>query len=710
MRDLLEIESVRLIHSNGSPNSYTLNQIYIPGNIEHQARGIFVLLLQDSSTANGEFVSSLSTTLIRDYYKPGTPQGIDGFERVLLHVNDVLVKDTTHPGITGCIALLFDNEIHLTFIGTPQATLLRNDELIRLTEVPKTNESVPQTFSIITSGEVMENDTLVILTGILQSTQSEIEDAILFGATQKPLYETGRALARILKTQDEHQFEAICIGFNDRPTGARIIALDKSLETTEEKIARFRVKISWLISIIKPFVSNLNLKLQSLVIRKTNKPLVNSGPGAQEEPDHNQLTPTVKLDGLLSNDTIVQNNAIQADFAIKNYKQVKINQTELSPVQSPAPGWWNWFKTVESHFITQRSLYLLGAIVAILIIAIVIFNRITRPPEPIISTAERDAIINQATIAAREADTAQAQDDTNKAIQELSKIESLLSKLTPDTQNETSKALALRSQEVLNKLTNTVVLTPNPEITTSQSALSRIILTPTNQYVFGTDVIVQKINSTGLEKLPFEPVTFVDAVAMNGQKNIAILTKKDTSFQVWNLDVTNNSIKEIKRNDGKPWPESRIIASFESNIYLVGSKITKALPASDSYRVVTFQGDPATSDVTSLLTNGSVFYGLEGDKHLIRIASNTPKTGLKPFGVPEDFWPKSFTRLIESGKEGQILLFDATTKRIVIVSTDGGYKGQFILKKSDDLVDCSRLMTKLSCVTSSNTIVTFSIP
>lgn len=707
MRDLLAIESVRLIHSNGSPNSYTLNQVYIPNNSDHQDRGIFVLLLHDPSTSNGEFVASLSTSVIRDYYKPGTPSGIDGLERVLLRVNEILARNTSHPGITGSIALLFDNEIHLTFIGTPQVALVRNEELIRLIETPAESETPSQTFSVITSGEVKENDILVLVTGITEATQAETEEAIAFGTTQHPLYESGRALAKILKSSNEHQFEAICLGFSFTTKGERIIALDKSLETIEEKVARIRLKLAAIISILQPHITNLNNRIKTLVVRQ---PKVTPESNTPTLPDPISSPPSPQFDGLLSSPVTDQTSTPNADFEVKNYKQIKPAQNQESSISLGPTHKINWFSAIESRFITKRSLYLLGAIFAVLAIGIVIFNRITRPPEPVVSIVERDAIVEQATAFAREADTAQAEDNTAKAIQELLKIEPLLAKLTPDTQNEKSKALAIRTKEILEKLTNSIVLTPNPEITSSQSPLSRIILTPTSQFVFGPDVIVQKTASAGLEKLPFDQVSFVDAVPMNGQKNIVILTKKEAAFQVWNLDVTSNAIKEIKRSDAKPWPESRLISSFESNIYLVGSKITKAIPTADAYRVVTFGGDPATSDVTSLLTNGSVFYGLESNQHLIRIASNTPKTGLKLFGVPDDFWPKSFTRIIESGKEGQLLLLDVATKRIMILTTDGGYKGQFILKTNEDLIDCSRQTTKLSCITPSNKIITFTIP
>ncbi|HEY1074884.1 MAG TPA: hypothetical protein VGE59_04315, partial [Patescibacteria group bacterium] len=211
----MKIESVRLIHAQGVPNHYVANQVYQPLDEDHRKRGSFAILLNHAHTTQGAFIASLINTLIREYYRNHTPDLLTSFEQTLVRLNEQIRQYTrsrdTIGAIDGVIALLAGDEVHLTHIGKPLAYLSRGSELLELVETADAKEGETPNFSVITSGEIQTDDVLILLTN-LESTENLKHD-IPFSLLQTPLFEAGRAFARIKRGQGERAFESVFIRF-----------------------------------------------------------------------------------------------------------------------------------------------------------------------------------------------------------------------------------------------------------------------------------------------------------------------------------------------------------------------------------------------------------------------------------------------------------------------------------------------------------------
>lgn len=711
MRQELSAESVRIVHANGQPNSYTLNQVYIPNDPAHREKGIFFILVTDHSTRNGEFVSSLSTTLIRDYFRHGAAQGIDGFEHALFRVNEqIRANNPTPTHLQGVICLLFKNEIHLSYIGGPQAILLRHNEPMNLAEdSDKANQDSPA-FSVITSGEVNQSDSLALIVNLTQMSVHQSGESLQFSLTQQPLSESGRALARIFKDTGNGAAEAILLSLTLENPTSHSIAIDKSLETNQERLHRIQTKVAGVVATLSPHAKRFLDTSKRLYQTKLYKSESNPAETSQNSEPKELHKPAPRLDGV--REDVKQEPPI--DYFVKSYKQATKHQqdhpptNEATPEQAEQP--YRPFRLAFLKTIKPRTLYFLFGVVAVLIIAITLFNRLSAPPKVNQTAQERDALVEKATALAREADAASAEDNTAKAIEKLIETQNLLKELDPKLSNEKSKALTKRSTELIAKLTNTNTLTSSSPPVTLTTLPLRILATPSTRFIFSQpNSVIAEANST-LSPIEFPNPTILDATFFNQQKNIAILTENNGTNQLWNLDTTTKSITEIKRSDTKPWPKAHHVASFDTNLYLIGDTITKAITSGSNYRVVAVKDTESTKNITSLIANGSSLFGLDSNRLITRITTSAPRTPIRLFGLPESFWPQGYSRIISSQIDGQLYLFDRESQRVTVVTSDGGYKKQFVLNSSTKLIDCDYTTTAFVCATDDKTILTFPTP
>lgn len=692
-------DSVRLVHSHGLPQEYTVNQVYVPTDERLRGRGMFFILVNHRATQSGEAISSAVTLLIRDFYRPGTTGGLDGFEHALLRVNEQVRRMTTvaEPEISGVIVLLADSEIHVTFIGRGGAFLVRDASVLVLAAEAKTKPGAAA-FSVITSGEIKIGDTLFLLAGLNCLDEDWIKQSLLFTAGQTPVKESGRALARILLAQDERTAEAIVTRFNSTPGEIEIIALDKSLDTPAEKIDRWRTRAQAVASLISPVAKVVWTGVSRLRARALPTPVVAETPADAAEPS--------RLDGVGPGPS-----KELANFAVMTYKRTtSLAPVPVSPVTAGVIGRVGTF--IGQRRLKTRTGLVLAATVILTIVGIAAYNRLAGPKTEQAKTtaAERDALVKQAETLARAADAAQAQDDPTTAIAKLLEAQTIIDKIPAKWQNETSQALGRRAASILTKLTRTVELKPAVTVAVANQPV-KLVFGGGAVYVFGGAPVATKVKDGASESVILGEVTFLDAVAFDGGKQIAALVADSGGVShLVRLDPNRpQPVAPIERTDGQPWPPARLIASYQSNLYLAGATIIKAIPGGDKYQMVKFTSDADTSSVSSLLNNGTVFYALENNQ-INRLAANSPKTAIKFFGVPESFWPKKITRLIESGQEGVLLLLDAPARRLISISTDGGYKGQYRLVGDAPLIDCTKADHAFACVTATKTVETYPLP
>lgn len=716
----MKIESVRLIHAQGVPNHYVANQIYQPLDEDHRKRGSFAILLNHADTTQGAFIASLINTLIREYYRNHTTDLLTSFEQTLVRLNEQIRQYTrsrdTIGSINGVIALISGEEVHLTHIGSPLAYLSRGSDLVELVEASPLKEGDIPSFSVITSGEIQTEDVIVLITNL--GSSEGLKGDIPFSLMQSPLFEAGRAFARIKRQQGERAFESVFIRFNQESEETTQVYIDRSLETTTEKLDNAKkvaaIHTSFFITGLKVVGESVTktklLKLKSKVTETNDATFLETEESHQvmtEEADTDIEPHVTSAPHLQTSPSTPHTN--ESGFQVHTYWQGKSAPTPLQELEEAGAA----LQTTRPPLLVSRSqlwnrvntrtLYLLLGCLAVLGLSVKIVNTVLKhTPDTSQAIAERDAFITQAEEAARKAEAALVSDDNASAISNLIAAQGFIAKINDKNQTETSRSIATRASEKIDALTKTTQLTQTKATQSLPASGKQVVTTANGSYVLTHDNTLFKYTDTGLKPITSLPAGFklTEAVPYENFQKLALYgTTSDAIPTVLSIVTVTDEMSTVARNDGQPWPVTKHIASFEANLYFVGDTMSKAIPKDGAFRVIPYANNESTKNVTSIINNGFAFYALEDSKNLVRIAANTANTPVKLYGVPDGFLPVATNRLISTRKDGSLYLLDTSGQRILEVSTDGAYRQQFKLPKNDTFTDCDATEKEFICTT-----------
>lgn len=736
----MRFESVRLIHAQGVPNHYIYNQVYLPSDEDHQKRGIFIVLIDHINTKEGMFITSLVNTLIREYYRLSSADLLSDFEQSLIRLNTQIQSyaTTRNDGLpfelNGTIALFANDEVHLSHIGRPLAYLFREDGLMTLSD---SDESASSGFSMITSGEIKLNDILVLISSL--NNPDSVNDDILFALTQSPLYEAGRAYARILKQKLERNAEAMIVRFNETDVTAQQIYVDRSLESLSEKLATYQEKFTHHSALVLDGGKFLVEKSKTLKKPATATVAVAPPPTelAPEKPVHEESfdefiheeTPIEEThDGIATpiHDEVTDDGPYQVrhywqggDSSPHEEPEEPSETTPKKAPHEPAP------VIREASDVTSRTtglslpqiklrprtFYILLGVFFLLFVAIKTINNVAvkSGAAPAKQTAqERDAIIEKAQAAFRDGEAAQVQDNTTTAMANFVTTLDLLKTITEKNQNETSKTLAMRAEKSLNELTKTTQLSSTTKAQSINDTPKLIVASANGTFIFSGKTI-QKYAADSVTPITNAPSSVVIAATpYDDNKKLALLTENQEAYS---LDSSSGEIKPLTRTDGQAWPKSHLITSYQSNLYFVGDTMYKATPSGDKYKVVAYNKETSTKDITSIVNNASnaFFYAVEKPKTVLRIATNSPKNVVNLSGLPDKLMPESLDRIYTNNKDGLLYLFDAKGQRILVFNDGGSYRQQYKLPTDTTYNDCALLNNALTCVGENKQIKSFNL-
>ncbi|HEY1074962.1 MAG TPA: hypothetical protein VGE59_04730, partial [Patescibacteria group bacterium] len=413
----------------------------------------------------------------------------------------------------------------------------------------------------------------------------------------------------------------------------------------------------------------------------------------------------------------VHNSTEEGDFRVHTYWQGKTSvsphveeieeaETELYQTRPPlVTSQVNIWKRTQ-----PRTLYLLLGCLAVLGLTIKVVNTVLKhTPDTSQAIAERDSLITQAQESARKAETALVSDDKTTAIAEFLASQDFLAQISDKNQTETSRSLAARTSEKIDTLTKTTQLSQTQSAQSLPTASKQVTTTANGTYILTHENTLYKYTATELTPLTTLPTGFAltEAVPYENLQKLALYGKtSDTVPALLSIVTVTDQLTPLTRSDSAPWPDAKHIASFESNLYLVGDTMSKAIPKDSAYRVIPYANNDSTKTITNILNNGFAFYALEEGKQLVRIAANTAKTPVKLYGVPDAFLPTAINRLISTRKEGSLYLLDTNGQRILEISTDGAYRQQYKLPKNDTYTDCDATDKEFICTTTKKEIKT----
>ncbi len=708
----MNLESVRLLHAQGVPNHYIANQLYSPLDEDHQSRGSFLILFDHDQATDGTFVASLTNTLIREYYRHRDGDTIATFEHTLIRLNDQIQhyakSRETQLHLNGTIILILGEEIHITYIGQPHIFLLRESRLIGLTDQTAAELDGPPSFSVITSGDIYANDVLITLCGLANATTAEAD--LLFCAQQSPLFEAARAYARILRQNQERWTEGLFIRFTPEPAQTYQLYIDRSLESTTEKLSTVQNHLTRQLEFLATgaqFLFGQGLNLQQRF--RKNKPGVI--PDKLQTGEYVPTAPQAETAPPPSPKNESTNLSDDPTFRVTTYWDQPTNASpptleSVKEAVEPAD------KTLTTLFkkpkLQPRTLYLLFGSLIILALIIRIANTVIHPSATP-SHEQRDLQVTQAQTLAQEAESAQLQNDNVTAITKLIASLDILKAIPAKNQNEIAKALLARSETTLTTLTKTTPLSVQATQTLSEPA-NQLVQTTKGTYLLtqhDKDVQLSLYHDGAVTPLSasFPSFQLTAAATVDQGRKIIVVGQQNDKVTVYSYSLETDQATALSRSDGKPWPISKHLASFEANFYLVGEAMSKARPKDTTYQVSSYLD--GTGTITSIVNNGFAFYGLDGEK-IVRLAANSPKTDLAISGVPSPFLPAHYQQILSAGKEGTLYLLSTDEQRLVVITTDGAYSGQFTFDQT--VTQCSLLNTALTCTTTNKAIVSYTLP
>lgn len=676
------LQSVRLVHKQSVPHYYFINEVYSPTDEEARARGEFVIVLSHRHAIDGQLLRRLASTLVREYYRQRQGDLVDRFETALQRINDTIkqsiqTSDATSPQIAGAIILRHKQEIHISHIGQPEVYLARRADIIPLSA--QSNSSTEPQFGVITSGDVQAGDRFLIVTP--GDDQKAINTASLACLQQERSSDAGRQLMKDLRKAGERSVQAMLFTLTDKPSSNEVIYMDGPLETRAEKVERLRAtatrtgkQIAGGAMVVgasvgrsaTPFLKQLANTLRKPAAKKTVAPKqAESSNKSDEAPD---------------------------GMTFKAYWERNADRSPSRRTKKSKPS-----TAVIDHLkhIRPRTWYLLGGTLLALIIFIRAANALihangTTDAAGQTTSNSAAAVITQANALIKSAEKAEIDSDKQSAIvaysQALSKLQSVAGAAGASYEYKTAYSQASGQ---LGQLTNARTLNQPSSSIDVPGNITDLKLIAGQAYAIDSQNDILQLGATAktVATLP-NTSTPLDLTA-SGSNSLAVITDK---HELDTIDTQSGAIKPI----GGTWPAARLIDHYGSNLYFVSDTLTRATPNGSSYSLSTFYSGLNTSTARSITSDG-FFYALEGDKSIVRIASNAGATPINLTGMPDAFWPTKFTALLstQESDSAYLYLFDRDGQRIIYVTKDGVYKGEYQLPKDYD--HCDTDDTQLVC-------------
>lgn len=674
--------------------------------------------------------------------------------------------------LDGCIVLVTSEEIHVTYIGTCHAFLHRQKNLLHLVD-PSLDENPTGGFSVITSGEVLANDVLVMGTPESTAAQfqddvtfslkhdplfeagrslarlfkqhnqhsSEVQ-FVRFTETEetheqiycdKPLESSSEKMEHFQK-QAKHHSELIFSGVHF--LSQKALGIMKKGESKAPKVAAIpEPSFDEFVADDANAENNTVVKLEAL---NEEEPMVTRAPAE-----------VVKEKAVLDTmpDDAADRDEATGNYAVKHYwesgherseapEPAAEPQAEIKPLKAtmrhddgeveefePAPlttgarfkpslpsvnlpalfagKWWQ-----------NRLLYLGVAVVIVVILGVRISGSLQQQSStPDQSITERDSLIALAQTALRDSDSAQIQDDTSTAITHLLAAQTALAKITETNINEQSKSLAKQATDGLTRLTTTTALKANTTNELPEKA-TKVVTTANGTYAFLTNNTITQTKEVAITPLTGIPTysALIDAVAYDSLQRVAFAVTVDSATKLYSLTTSTNQIQELTRSDSKLWPETKTLASFSTNLYVVGPTMFKGTRSTDTvYKVTSYANGASTQTIKSIVANGGIFYALSNDRDLLRIAANSPITPVSLVGVPDVFLPKAFASILTSQADATLSFFDAEGQRVLVFSSDGAYRKQYTLPTGTTFTTCDLNEKTLVCASQDKKLATFGL-
>jgi len=218
-----EIRYTRLANSTKISDRYITVQVKNSTDPEKLKMGTIFALIEITNPwyPNSQIGQSIINVLTQEYYKQDNEDLLTNFENALKKVNQNLARITQEGesdwigNINAILALVCDNEIHLTRTGKAEAFLFRDNKVNKITDGSvQITENPLKTFFDIVSGEINKKDKILITSPALLDylSQKEIQDVI---SNNSP-YESMVTISQFLRQEKARHINSVLLEINSK--------------------------------------------------------------------------------------------------------------------------------------------------------------------------------------------------------------------------------------------------------------------------------------------------------------------------------------------------------------------------------------------------------------------------------------------------------------------------------------------------------------
>jgi hypothetical protein len=654
-------------------------------NPEKPADFLFYLIELDKSYQNSKTVSRM-TSVINNCTKLAASFDDSLFEKILSEINKSLKKladneDNSWFGyLNAAIGMVFDEELLLSQTGKLTGYIFRQNKISALFE--KTENKADLVFSDITSGKIIEKDTILLGNYRLLNKISldKIRGFLEAPSPRQDLSELGIALQKskaldinvlLIKAadtvfpHDENLAEEIVLDEVEKPLAAFVEnSLVPSSKLFFEKAKVFLSK-SWYL------LRKESGKASKKIAPKTEK-LFLQGQHSLEKfiNESAKDKPKKKIDPDESGLRIKTNS----------YKKLTGSSNTLSQILGVLAGFIRIILKKENRKFVYIAVFLIALIIG--------YNKIKENNDKRSEIARQIELISAYDEAANQFNKAKDDILLGKTL-DLTAIVDALNKATDaksvEKNRDKAAALVVTIQNFLDEQTKTARIKDAVGFDFAKN-VSSILIAGTEIYgidpsgkIYMADTRERKTSLLGA--LPSDAGDFAAFSYIESAKSILISTKNNRMFT---FDIDNKTVNELPLSTNAEWEDSKAIATYSSNIYILDSEngqVWKHVRRDDGYSKGTTYADTKKISIRGaidLVIDGNL-YVLQNDGSVKKFVRGALEPDFAIRGIPS---PDS--QILIPGKifaeEGSnsIFVLDKKKSRILKFEKSGGFLNQYV--------------------------------
>jgi len=616
---------------------------------------------------------SIISTLNQKYYQAESTSDTLNFENALKQINENLAQLTQRGetdwigNLNSVIALLIDNQLHITKVGDADAYLVREGKISKITAgFKKEIEPHPlKTFADIVSGTLEDGDKIIIANPVLFDNVSP-DDLSAILSTKSPAY-SATELVRILRKEKLRKVNAIIV---------EILTTESLSQVPEE---------SYLSTVYLDQVSENPLHLAGTNFRKYLLPtMVSSWRWTKEKSKKSSQ----KIYGLIKSRSVRKHKEEKLDEEIETTPPHLVIHDYSQ--KSSLPQKYPFLRTIKNFFAkallpqNRKTFFLSAAIATVVIAALIIFVPVLFKNSNAKSKAT--ALIASAT------------DEQEKGKQELilnnnAAAKDHFVKALSSAQTATKyKDYSAQAQNIYNqllgeidKLTATTRYTKLAEIASYPATSGGLLINeneayihnPVNNAIIRTSLITGQSQEVG--KLPEDSGK---TVASTLSKDGTILFFTDAN-QLFGFKAGTNKIDKLQ-NEDKNWKTGTDITTFDDNVFILDrgqNQIWKYVKTAGGYGIGReyVASEVNFANASSIVIDGDVY--VLGQDGAVTKLSKGKKQNFSLSGIPTpDDKIIDGKKIYTTADADSIYVVDAGAKRIIqFDKKTGTFKHQWAL-------------------------------